>query len=299
MNIRDIINLKNMGYSSRQIASMTGVSKTTVNDTYNRWKNSETKDGPTILFFDLESAPSITATFGRWNVNISQDNVIREGGFLLSAAWKTNMEPVVNCSVMTGKEAKTGDDSRILANLYEAFESADIVCAHNLDKFDLPLFKTRLVVNGMPPPRKVKTIDTLKIAKQLKFNSNKLDSLAKILLQDEKQSTSGIELWIRCMNGDENALKEMSEYNCKDVSLLERLYYNLRAFDGRAPNAGLFYDDGEHHCPVCGSDDVAATGNVVTTQVSEFAEMSCGSCGHRSRVRKSFTEKAKRSLILV
>lgn len=312
--IQQIKEMKMIGLSSRVIAKELGVGKSTVNDVWNKFLNEtqvelqynpedvafpKKKDGPKILFFDLESTPSIVATFGRWKQNIGTESVLREGGFLLSACWKYLGDNSVTKMVLNSKEAVNGDDTRIVCGLYEAFEAADLVVAHNAARFDVPLFKTRLISHGMPPPKTVKVVDTLQIAKGLRFNSNKLDSLGNYLDVGRKVETTGISLWIRCMAGDEQALQDMVDYNEQDVVLLERVYMRLRAFDTRPANAGHFFEDDTARCPVCGSHDVEYTGNSVYTPVSEFAEVVCNDCGHRSRTRQAKNSKEKRNSLLI
>jgi DNA-directed RNA polymerase subunit RPC12/RpoP len=296
-----ITRLSELGFSSREIQARTGISKSAINYYLNgRSKPAvKQKDGPRILLFDLESAPSIVAAFKRFKVNIGSESVVREGGYIISACYKFLGEDKMTKLVQTPKEAKEGDDSRIVANLYVAFEEADLVVGHNAERFDVPLFKTRLIANGFPPPPTVKTVDTLKIAKTLKFNSNKLDSLGHYLDVGRKVETSGMGLWLRCMDGDRQALKTMLEYNEQDVNLLEQVYLKLRAFDIKPANAGQYFKDNEVHCPVCGSTDLDFTGNTVKTSVSEFPEVACNDCGHRSRTRQSTSTKESRAKLLV
>lgn len=290
-----------MGFSSREIERKTGVSKSAINYLLNG-RNEKSKPptkGPRVLLFDVESTPSIVATFKRWKVNIGPDSVLQEGGYLLSICYKFLGDKNVTKLVLTPKEAREGDDSRIVAELYEVFEKADVVVGHNAASFDVPLFKTRLLDNRMPPPKTVKVIDTLKIAKSLKFNSNKLDSLGHYLEVGRKIPTEGMKLWLDCMKGDKNALKKMLDYNEQDVILLEDVYLKIRAFDPNPVNAGQYYNDGKIHCPVCGSTDLTHTDNKVYTQVSEFEEVVCNDCNHRSRTRKPLNDKTQRSNLLI
>ncbi len=280
-----------------------GLSKSGVNDYLNS-KLKEVikapiKDGPRTLLFDLENAPSIGVAFQRFKVNLSPDHILDEGGWLISACWKFLGEDKMYKIVLTPEEAIARDDSRIVAELYEAFEETDIAIGQNIDRFDLALFKTRCIAHGFGPPKTVKTIDTLKIAKQLKFNSNKLDSLGAYLGLGRKMKHTGIDLWIRCMQGDSKALAEMLEYNEQDVLLLEAVYLKVRAFDSKAPNLGHFYAGEEVRCPACGSTDVSPTGHSIFTQISEFKEMKCNDCGHRSRERTNISTKGKKANVLI
>lgn len=290
-------------YSQRKACEILGIPRSSMQDFIKRMESSEvegsvsTTRNPVIAFYDLECMPSVSVSFGRWKQNIGVDNVLEEGAWLISAVVSIN--GVVTSLCLTPQEALDRDDSRIVANLYEIFEGVDIAVAQNGDRFDWPLFKTRCIKNGFNPPKTVKHIDTLKIAKQLKFNSNRLDSLGKELGLGRKIQHSGIDLWIRCMRGEQDALDQMLEYNEQDVVLLQQVYYKLRAFDSKHPNVSHFYSDDKTRCPVCGSEDLVLTGNSVYTPVSEFAEVACGSCGHRSRKRQAINTKDKRLNLLI
>jgi hypothetical protein len=56
------------------------------------------------------------------------------------------------------------------------------------------------------------------------FPSNKLDYVAQKLDVGAKVKHSGFSLWLRCMDGDKKAWKEMKEYQIQDVNLLVDLY---------------------------------------------------------------------------
>jgi ribosomal protein S27E len=132
----------------------------------------------------------------------------------------------------------------------------------------------------------------------MKFQSNKLDSLGEVLGVGRKMPHQGIKLWIDSMFGNPDALDTMLEYNKQDVTLLIDVYNKLKAFDNRAPNAGLYTDEQVPVCRVCGSNHVEPTGNVVTTAVSKFIEVQCGSCGARSRTRQALNTSKERKLLL-
>ena len=307
---QEIFDCKQHGMSGRSIAKLLGLSKSGVNNYLatldGGYKQKalaempcvEQGKGPRVLLFDLESTPSLVATFGRFKQNIGLNAVIREGGWLLSAAWKFLDEDKVHSVVLTPEEAIAGDDSRIVATLYELFEQSDWVVAHNLLQFDLPLFRTRLIMHGFPMHKTVKSVDTLQIAKKLKFNSNKLDGLAQQLGLSRKMENSGMPLWLDCIQGKPQALSTMQTYNEQDVTLLEEVYLQLRAFNQKSPNAAHYHNDDKVRCHVCGSDDVELTGHSVFTAASEFAEVSCKHCGTRSRTRINSMTQAKRKVLL-
>lgn len=298
-----VIQLSKKGVSSRKIAKLLGISsKSTVNNIlykHNELTSDKAIGQPTITYLDIETAPCIAAVFGRFGINLSQDNIIENGGQIISACWQVEGSEEVKGVVMTSTEARERDDSRIVATLYDVIESSDILVWQNGDKFDSGKIKTRLIVNGFPPPKTVKTVDTLKIARQLGFPSNRLDALGDYLKVGRKEKHSGIGLWIRCLSGDTEALQEMLVYNKQDVSLLRDVYLKLRAFDQRHPNVALYYQDDATRCAVCGSENVSHTGNSVFTEVSEFKEVQCNDCGHRHRTRKAINTKEKRDSLVV
>lgn len=291
--IEDILRLKAINYSGREIAELLGISKSGVNNTISR------ANGPKVLFFDLENAPSIAAAFQRYDVTLTPSHIVEEGGWLLSSSWKWLGSDKTEGVVVTPQEALERDDSRIVEKTAEQFQKADFVVAHNGRRFDVPLLKTRVLANGFDPIKTVRIVDTLVIAKSLKFNSNKLDSLGQYLNLGRKVETTGIGLWLKCMNGDPQSLKKMLEYNKQDVDLLEALYLELRPYDKTGPNYGQYYNDGKMHCPACGGTELVYSGNSVYTIASEFEELVCQDCGHRSRTRGSINSKDQRANLLM
>ena len=91
----------------------------------------------------------------------------------------------------------------------EILDEADIIIAHNGDRFDLRKIKARFLSNGIMPPMPYKTIDTLKVArKEFALTSNKQDYITKLLGVQEKLDTD-FQLWVDCMDGYIDALKRI------------------------------------------------------------------------------------------
>lgn len=277
------------GKTSRQIAEILGIGKSGVNNYLN-----SIGGGPKVLFFDLETTPDVSAHFGRWNVNIGQANVLQEGGWLLSAAWSWLGQDTVHSALITPANARKSNDTKVAEAMLDAYNRADIVVAHNGKSFDVPVLKGRALVNGLMPPRNVRVIDTLQMAKKFRFASNKLDSLVNTLSLGEKVKHSGIQLWIDCMQGDKDALDKMQEYNIKDVALLKELYYELAPFDTSTPNFATYYNDEIPRCRTCGSTELRTTGAKSYTNLGKFSEVVCGHCGTRHRTRVNELSKGKR-----
>lgn len=250
-----------------------------------------------VLLLDIETAPIRAYVFRLWKQNIGI-NQIDKDWFCLSWAAKWLFEPEVVSNRLTGKEAIKQEDKRIIKNLHKMVNEADIIIAHNGDKFDVPAINTRFLVHGMNPPTPYQTIDTLKtLQRQFRFSSNKLDHVNRILGLRRKVDTGGFELWEKCYQGDEASLKLMDEYNVHDVRILEELYLELRPWIKPHPNLGLFILDQVERCPTCGSKELIEEGTY-RTYANNFKALRCNNCGAVGRKRLSDVNiKQKRHLI--
>ena len=279
-------------FTSRKLAATLGIGKSTVN----RILKEERRNLPKILFLDVETAPEVAATFSRFDANLTQNHILREGNWLIAASWefRNTGDNRLYSAIVTPEEAKISNDYNVTWELQRAVNQADIVVAHNAKGFDMKILKARLAANALGPHKAVKVIDTLTIAKSMKFPSNKLDSLAYSLQLGRKTTNSGIPLWIGCINGDKESLKTMKQYNRDDVSLLIEVFDQLQPYNTNTPNFGIYSDDDKVRCTHCGSADVAFTGELVYTNVGQFAEVQCNACGARSKNRQNIASKSKR-----
>ena len=247
-------------------------------------------------------AAATALTFGRFKVNLSQDNILDNGGWILCACWRWLGESTTYSIHLTPDEVKNKDDSRIVAKLFELYEVSDAVLAHNSLGFDHKVVQARAIFNGFPPLPQVKVLDTLQLArKYLKLPSNRLDAIGEFFGLGRKVSTGGISLWRKVQEGDQQAMKDMVTYCLQDVDLLYDIYLRTRQL-GRAGsdfNAALYYDDDLVRCRVCGSSEVELTGRTVETSLNSFDELRCNECGAVHRHRKPKTSKEKRKSLLM
>lgn len=206
-----------------------------------------------IILFDIETAPNLGWFWEMWETNPIG---IKTNWHLLSFSWKyLGDERVHTHSLPDYPEYKKDkdDDSALARHLWEILDYADIVIAHNGDKFDVKKANARFIFHKLKPPTPYKTIDTLKVArKHFKFDSNKLDSLGKYLGVGEKLPHTGAHLWFGCMSGDKESWKLMKKYNEQDVMLLEKVYLQLRPWMTTHPNVNI-YDEFQDSCPTCGA----------------------------------------------
>jgi DNA polymerase III epsilon subunit-like protein len=291
--------MRNTTESRRTIAKTVGKARSTVLDFLRKYSQftevaveptpGRVPEGAKILLLDIECAPTCAYVWGRWDNNVSQKQVVHEGYLLTySAKW------LGASTIVSNRIVEAGDDEQLVRELAELMNQADLVVAHNAQKFDIPLIKTRMVALGMTPPSPSKIVDTLRIAKaEFRFPSNSLDSIAAYLGLPRKMSHSGFELWTRCMAMEEEAFNEMLEYNVQDVVVLEEVYMRLRHWSKTHPNVALYTPAGKPRCVCCGSEDLTTIEKKYFTGTSEYNVLKCNSCGKMNRTRKNVSEHSK------
>lgn len=254
---------------------------------------------PKILIFDLETAPMSAYVWGRWNQNVSLDATISEW-FILCWSAKWLYSDYIMSDKLTSEESLNEDDSRIIKSLWSLVDEADIIIAHNAKGADVKWMNTRFILNGLIPPKPYYIIDTLDIAKkEFKFSSNKLDALAGYFGIEHKLGTD-FNLWKRCLDGDEEALTYMCEYNKKDVEILEDVYLHLRPWIKNHPNLGNISELSGTRCTHCNSKNVnVISGKFYFTSVGKYNLYRCKDCGGISRGRDNLnTNKIKLAPVL-
>lgn len=238
---------------------------------------------PKILLMDIETAPISAFVWRVWQENIGLEQIEKDW-FTLSWAAKWLYDSRVMGEVLTPKESKEEDDYRIVKKLWQLFNEADIIIAHNGDGFDIPKMNTRFVLWGFEPPSSYRSIDTLKEArKHFSFTHNRLDYLGEVFGVGRKIETD-FKLWKACLQGEKKSLDKMLKYNKQDVLLLEEVYLKLRPWIKSHPNLSIFMDG--KHCPYCGNDKLENSGKYAT-QCNIYQSLRCKKCGGISR----FTSK--------
>ena len=261
----------------------------------------EPPKGPKILVFDIETSPMklFAWRLGKQVVTIDQ---VDEDSFMFCWAAQWVGDDHIMCDALPFHEAaytrSRKDDSRIVRSLWQLFDEADFVTAHNGNGFDVPKVNSRFLMNGMEPPSTYKQIDTLQIARQVfGFSSNKLDFIAQALGVGKKIDNEGWPLWIKCRAGDPEAWENMIEYNKHDVRLLNGVYNAIAPWAKSLPNYGLYVDDDEPMCTHCGSTNLKLDGHHTTT-VSKFQAYKCKECGRWLRGRYSVLSLDKKKSLL-
>lgn len=248
------------------------------------------RHNPRVLIFDIETSPMKAYVWRMWKENIHLEQVISDWFCIAWSAKWLYSEDIMG-DVLTPEEVKTEDDGRIMKSLWTLINEADIVVAHNGNKFDIPRINSRFIINGLAPTKPYFSVDTCQIArKQFGFSSNKLDALAGYFNIPHKMDTD-FNLWKRCLEGDIEALEYMLDYNKKDVAILEEIYLKLRPWIKNHPNMGNL-EGKEMACSNCGSTNlVPMTGKYYYTSVGKYQLYRCSACGAVSRERFSIAKQ--------
>lgn len=281
----------------REIADAVGAPKSTVHDYLQKYVGPRT--GARILVFDIETTPGVAYFWSRWDKFIPQQRVIDRPGKVLtwSAKWLGAEEVMNDASINYGDAM---DDFGVVESIWQLLDKADIVVAHNGDKFDIKKLNNRFAFHGMGLPSPYRSVDTLKIAKR-KFgmDSNSLDAIGDYFGLGRKVEHSGFDLWLRCMAGEQSAFNEMLEYNDQDVLLLEQVYLLMRPYDHLHPSVAVIGKNDEVECSKCGSPDLEVPDKFYRTQVNEYQLLRCKGCGgwNRRRVGSKTTAQGRNIVV--
>lgn len=255
--------------------------------------------GPRVLLLDIETAPTKAYTWSLIKAFIPIDFIESHKYLLCWSAKFLGEKAIFSDALINHKNEYKKDpknDRKILESLCKLLDEADYIIMHNGRFFDIPEVNGRLLFHRMLPPSPFKIIDTYLTAKRIfRLESNKLDYLGEFLGVGRKIKHEGAELWVKCMDGDMKAWKDMIVYNKQDVILLEKIYYILAPWDNKAPNSALYIDDNNPICrnPTCLSTKLIHRG-YSTTDAGVFHRYCCKECGAWGRGIHNLLSKEKR-----
>jgi hypothetical protein len=241
---------------------------------------------PRIAYYDLENSPSLGWYYDRWK----EGNIVANEAdwFMLSFAYQWIDEKKVHCKALCdypGYAKNKTDDTPLIKDLHKLFDEADILIAHNGDRFDRRKSNSRFLGCGLPPPSPYKTIDTLKVArKHFLQGSNSLQSLGEFLGLGGKLPTTGWHTWRGCIDGDPKAWGALKKYNKRDVTLGLNVYRFMLPWIDNHPDMRVY--TGKASCRNCGSHDMQMRGEHRTI-AAVHQRYQCKSCSHWGIIPKS------------
>lgn len=219
-----------------------------------------------MLFLDIETLPNLGFYWDRpWETSII--HTVKQWQILsFSAKWSGGKQE-------TYIDHKT--DKGLMIKLWKLLDKAEVVIAHNGDKFDVKKINARFLFYNMPPPSPYRTIDTLKISRRyFGLMSHKQDDIGEYMGTGRKIKVDK-ELWLACIKGDKKALMYMKMYNAQDVVLLEKNYLRFLPWIKNHPNVGAYSD--KTVCPKCGSRNLIRKG-VQQNSTTSYHRILCTDC---------------------
>lgn len=241
-----------------------------------------------ILEFDLESTPNLGWAYGRWDTRLIR---IDKYSSIMSFSWRWYGEEEIHHLSWANVARKKGTSANkaLIIALWDLFNEADVVMAHNAYRFDIPMAKAAFIYHGLTPPSPYKVIDTLRIArKEFKFpGGNGLNDLGLYLNVGVKIEKGYGELWYKCLQGDKKAWEDLETYNNQDIELMEAVYEKMRPYASNHVNlADIEQIDGA--CPKCLSTNLQRRGFNVRRngQTQRYQCMNCGGWTNEAKLNK-------------
>lgn len=223
-----------------------------------------------ILFLDIETSPNVVYTWNFFKANIGVDQVIQPGEVLcFSAKWFGDEDT----QFFHGRQ----DRFEMIKAAWSLLDEADVVIHYWGSEFDIPWLNREFLENGLKPPRPFKQIDLKKVvAKNFYYPSKKLQFFSTQLGLAGKVEHEGFPLWVKCLQGDDDAWERMELYNRQDTVLLEEVYEIVLPWIQNHPHRHLYGDHGA--CPACGHHYLTNAGYAYT-KVSRYPQYRCDNCG--------------------
>lgn len=231
---------------------------------------------PKILLFDIEVTPNVVYTWTcGYNLTIGPDSIVQERE-IICISYKWLDEKKVH-TLKFDMMKKSDRDKRLLKKFKEIYAQADSVVAHNGKNFDIKWVNTRLLFYRLGPLPAVHVCDTLTEARRaFKFNSNKLDYIAKFIGSQGKDHV-GYDCWKAIMNKNKAALNKMVKYCERDILEMEQVYKELQPYIKTLSSHAVTGD--REACPSCSNKRVQRYGYYFTA-TGKHQKYKCTGCGH-------------------
>lgn len=262
---------------------------------YNTMRSESTpKNLPKVLVLDIETTPIISYTWGLFDQNVALNQVIEDWTILSWAAKWMDSDKIFYSD--TRKEKNPRNDRKLLFEIWDLLDQADIVVGQNSTSFDIKKLNARFILNGMSPPSSFRQIDTMRVAKRnFKFTSNKLEYMSKNLCEEHVKLThrkfNGFDLWKACLSKNQEAFQELEAYNIEDVLATEELLKKLMPWD-KSINFNVYDDDLDTVCS-CGGRNFKEKGHVYSN-LGKYQRFICTKCGKEHISRENLLSKDKR-----
>jgi hypothetical protein len=241
-----------------------------------------------ILILDVERLDGITLQ--HWwdrgdlkNRYVHYETVIRQPRTtIVCAKWYDSVD------VIRLAEWDKGGRKRFLREVHRLMQQADIIVGHNVDNADIPWLKGDLhIEGGLPPLPPFKTVDTLKVLRNV-FKSGapfkSLDAFCQIVgipAKTDRYDREAMERAVTEKSAEDR--QRLTDYCAGDVIATQGLYDWCRPHIKNHP--ALFVDgkDKLTVCNRCGHNTEPIAKRYVAN-VLTYSMRKCVSCGGHSRI---------------
>ena len=239
------------------------------------------------LFFDIETSYNKVASWNiGYNLNLSHDMILEERG-IICICYKWEGESKVH-----SLEWNKGDDKQLLLDFMKILNSASEIVGHNSDNYDIKWIRARCLFHRIPMFPDYTSVDTLKIAKQFRLNSKRLDYIGQFLGVGKKIKTGGLDLWKAIVEkNDPLAMNNMIVYCKQDVLLLEKVFKVLKLYSKPKMHVGVYLGKTKDTCPECGGNHIIDVGKLVTSAGTIKRRKQCLDCGKYHYISNTLYKK--------
>jgi hypothetical protein len=167
----------------------------------------------------------------------------------------------------------------MLRRIWDAYDKAEVVYGHNVDRFDTRNLNAEWLTLGMMAPSPFKVVDTLKEArKTFGFESNTLASLTERLGVSTKTDKYDVVTARAAVAGDKAAQRKLKAYNVGDIDASEAFVDRLRGWIPGHPHNVIGTIDDRPTCNQCWGDNLLRTGVKLAAQIT-YTLFRCQDCG--------------------
>lgn len=243
-----------------------------------------------VLTVDIERLPGrarmehrgLTIEGDFWDLNgwkyvigrrIHPDHVI-EWPRTICAAWQTYGAKRVEFASEWGDGREA-----MLSRIWDAYDSADLLYGHNVDRFDTKNLNAEWLTLGLHAPSPAKILDTLKEArKTFGFESNTLASLTQRLGIETKTDKYSVDVARAAVEGHAPSQKRIKAYNVGDIHASREFVDRLRGWIPSHPHNVIGTSDDRPTCNQCWGDRLERNGIKLAQQIT-YTLYRCLDCG--------------------
>ena len=228
-----------------------------------------------IAYFDVENAPSLGWFYDLWK----EGNIVatEQPWFMLSFAWKHPNKDRIHCRALpdySGYKRDKTNDYKLICDLWDLFNSHDILIGHNIRRFDTRKANARFIKWGLKPPSPYTILDSLVEYRKIAYlDRYGLDFIDRFNGGEGKMATTGWDMHRGAIEGNPACWRMMKGYNKVDV---KKAQHNWEII---APWKKYHAEAGGRVCPnpICGSVNIISRGPLRrSTTRHQFCCKTCG-----------------------